>query len=199
MADASRFPQGIIIQLDISAVASPVSTIVRDTTTGELYVSNNASTPSYVQLTNTGSGATVFGAYRLKQADMPAGLSTGVTFFGNTFVPNTPHWGCLVLNNSAPDVGASGITQLNLFVGVANLGFTKQDIMLNSLNIVGSSAGYQDVLNNSTEYISGVHSIDETHRPYTTLTAVGANLDQLVTLDTTVIVYSASSAPTLPA
>jgi hypothetical protein len=55
MADATRLPQGIIIEVDIATVASPVDTIVRDTTSGELYVSTNATVPTYTQLTGTGS------------------------------------------------------------------------------------------------------------------------------------------------
>jgi hypothetical protein len=50
MADASRFPQGIVIQGSL-AVARPVGTIVRSTGDGQLYVSTNALVPVYSPLT----------------------------------------------------------------------------------------------------------------------------------------------------
>ena len=50
MPDASRFPQGIIIEGSL-AIARPVGTIVRSTGDGQLYASTDAVIPTYTALT----------------------------------------------------------------------------------------------------------------------------------------------------
>lgn len=49
MADASRLPEGIVIEGSL-LIARPIGTIVRDEITGGLYASTNATVATYVQL-----------------------------------------------------------------------------------------------------------------------------------------------------
>lgn len=65
MADASRFPEGLIIEGSL-LVARPISTLVRDSTNGQLYASTNAAAPAYVLI---GGGTSGGGAVTETAAD----------------------------------------------------------------------------------------------------------------------------------
>jgi hypothetical protein len=53
MADASRFPQGVVID-GTQAIARPVGTLIHDTVTGTICRSTNALAPAYTQLAMPG-------------------------------------------------------------------------------------------------------------------------------------------------
>ena len=72
MADASRFPQGIVIN-GVITTARPVGTIVRDTASGQLFISTNATVATYTLL--AGGTATVI-------ADPGTGVAIPVTQSG---------------------------------------------------------------------------------------------------------------------
>ena len=57
-ADASRFPEGIVIN-GVITTARPVGTIVRDTVTGVLNISTSAAVATYTALTGRGGVTTV--------------------------------------------------------------------------------------------------------------------------------------------
>lgn len=60
MADTSRFPQGVQIDVGDLTAARPVGTLVYDQSTGQIWRSLNAVTPSYASLTPSGPGTSVF-------------------------------------------------------------------------------------------------------------------------------------------
>lgn len=80
MADATRLPEGIIIEVDTTTVASPVDTIVRDTTDGQLYVSTNAVVPTYTALTGVSVSAEYPGQPEAENFLMTAVPSDGETY-----------------------------------------------------------------------------------------------------------------------
>jgi len=57
MADASRFPQGIVINVDDLTSIRPVGTIVRLSTTGAMYVSINGASAAYAPVKSVQLGA----------------------------------------------------------------------------------------------------------------------------------------------
>jgi hypothetical protein len=59
MADASRFPQGVVIEGSL-AIARPAGTIIRSTGDGQLYASTNAVVPTYTALGASSSGGGPF-------------------------------------------------------------------------------------------------------------------------------------------
>jgi len=82
MSDASRFPQGIVIN-GVLTTARPVGTIVRDTVTGGLFVSTNAAVATYAALGGTTNVLTsvVSAADTLVGSVIGAGVATP---FSNT-------------------------------------------------------------------------------------------------------------------
>lgn len=197
MPDTTRLPAGIWIEVDTSAVASPVNTIVRDSTDGQLYVSTNAVTPTYTQLSNASGVATQ--KLRLQLGDLPAATSTGTTFWGTALPAGALFLGASAYFNSAIALGGGGVTAVTLATGLGdNPGGSQIFQVTADVPLQGKGIGPISAYSDATDFINGPAVAGVAQQPYYGLTATGGNLNTLAAFDLSIVYYYVPIGLTFP-
>lgn len=136
---------------------------------------------------------------RIQLADMPAGLVYSVPSWGTTIPVGSIFLGGAAYLNEDMDVGASGITEVNLAFGVAGAALAEPFPVSADKNIFAETSGPLSAFQNpSADQIPGVGTNGIPMTAYTSLTAVGANLDQLVAIDLSIMLYYVEAGITFP-
>jgi hypothetical protein len=160
---------------------------------GKLYRSTSASVATYVIVGNAGMNVTAR-QIQVQLADLPAGVTTtGTLPLGASIPADTLLIGAFVRLNATTDVGASGITAINVTLGA---GGTNIITTLDLLAAPPTAPSYETGA--TTDYHEMPMPTSLAAIPLYEIVSTGANLDQLVAFDITIYMLVSDLILTAP-
>ena len=163
---------------DSLVVPRPVDTLVLNG--GKLYRSTSATVATYVLVANAGVNVTQM-KVQITQAGWPAATTTGVIPFGTSIAANQVIVGLFLYLNVNTDVGASGITQVDLTIGAGGVN------LIETFNMVASTGAPVYLAAADAESVDWPWAVTSAGQPAYTVDSTGADLDEVVAFDVTLV------------
>jgi len=166
----------------------------------------NPGTASFEELADligdAGLGVSSVVKQRVQQSDLPASTVLTLTF-GGPVAANTVVNSVLLYFNTDIDVGASGITDVTVSLGITDVATqTKTRIMVENQKLLGpeipAAPSYFNGFNTDEQWRATAVSVPEAFEYVIAVSSVGANLDQLVAFDLTAFFFQSSLVLDVP-
>lgn len=151
--------------------------------------------PGVASWTDAGDLAAGFTVHkvRVQLASFPAAATTGLVSFGSSIPANTVVVGALAFVNTQINLGASGITIVNLSVAVNNAN------LITTTDLVGvASSTWVNAFTDATSFTVPVIATTAAALPAYQITSDGPNLNGLAAFDATIFVLASATVLTVP-
>ena len=142
---------------------------------------------------------------RIQLANLPSATQTGTQFFGPTLPANQLVLGGLVYLNAAVNAGQSGITLVQCGLGVGNVSASDNIQVTADVTVFNSGSPlsgpyprYLHAYTTPSDFFTGLGALGVQSQAFYTISAQGANLDQLSAFDVTFVMVVADLVLPVP-